>query len=225
MNKRFSFKKAVKGMKVLPLMFSMIRETAMDTTAPAMSVEVTTDKEVYTPGEEVTVLLYLRDFAPNDRGYSYFNFIIQYDSQVFHNLEYTQHSVYTDDNYTAGNEVNNLFEFNFQNPVDGSIYLGMNTSMRGIDIQVEASSRQHSIPAVDQTLVTFKLRVKEQTLASSSTISLANEFTRIRTSEAGSSFYLYSPDVTVIPPAPVFITQSPSVSVFSSGSRSNPPLQ
>ena len=42
--------------------------------------------------------------------------------------------------------------------------------MRGIDIQVEASSGQQTIPAVDQTLVTFKLRVKELTLAYSSTI-------------------------------------------------------
>ncbi|MEK3900392.1 MULTISPECIES: hypothetical protein [unclassified Paenibacillus] len=215
MKKRNRFKQAIRGMKVLPLMMSMIREAAADNTAPAMSVEVTTDKEVYTPGEEVTVLVHLKDFAPNDRGYSYLNFIVQYDSQVFDNLEYTQHSVYAEGNYTAGSEVDNLFQFNFQSPVDGSIYLGKNTSMRGIDIQVEASSGQQTIPAVEQTLVTFKLRVKELTLASSSTISLANEFTRIRTSEAASSFYLYSPDVTANSPARVEITQSPSVSVFS----------
>ncbi|WP_341346144.1 cohesin domain-containing protein [Paenibacillus sp. FSL H3-0469] len=216
MNKRNRFKQAVRGMKVLPLMMSMIREAAVDNTAPAMSVEVSTDKEVYTPGEEVTVLVHLKDFAPNDPGYSSLNFIIQYDSQVFDNLEYTQHSVYAEGNYTAGSEVDNLFQFNFQSPVDGSIYLGKNTSMRGIDIQVEASSGQHTIPAVEQTLVTFKLRVKELTLASSSTISLANEFTRIRTSEAANSFYLYSPDVTANSPARVEIAQSPSVSVFSS---------
>ncbi|MEK4849366.1 cohesin domain-containing protein [Paenibacillus sp. FSL H7-0756] len=216
MNKRNRFKQAVRGMKVLPLMMSMIREAAVDNTAPAMSVEVSTDKEVYTPGEEVTVLVHLKDFTPNDPGYSSLNFIIQYDSQVFDNLEYTQHSVYAEGNYTAGSEVDNLFQFNFQSPVDGSIYLGKNTSMRGIDIQVEASSGQHTIPAVEQTLVTFKLRVKELTLASSSTISLANEFTRIRTSEAANSFYLYSPDVTANSPARVEIAQSPSVSVFSS---------
>lgn len=202
-------------MKVLPLMMSMIREAAVDNTAPAMSVVVTTDKETYIPGEEVTVLVHLEDFAPNDPGYSSLNFIIQYDSQVFDNLEYTQHSVYAEGNYTAGSEVDNLFQFNFQSPVDGSIYLGKNTSMRGIDIQVEASSGQQTIPAVEQTLVTFKLRVKELTLASSSTISLANEFTRIRTSEAANSFYLYSPDVTANSPARIEITQSPSVSVFS----------
>ncbi|MEK3718114.1 cohesin domain-containing protein [Paenibacillus sp. FSL R7-0333] len=215
MNKRNRFKRAIRGMKVLPLMMSMIREAAVDTTAPAMSVVVTTDKEAYNPGDEVTVLVHLKDFAPNDLGYSYLNFIIQYDSQVFDNLEYTQHSVYTEGNYTAGNEVDNLFQFNFQSPVDGSIYLGKNTSMRGIDIQVEAGNGQQAIPAVDQTLVTFKLRVKELTLASSSTISLANEFTRIRTSEAANSIYLYSPDVTANAPARIEITQSPSVSVFS----------
>ncbi|ETT54265.1 cohesin domain-containing protein [Paenibacillus sp. FSL P4-0338] len=215
MNKRNRFKQAVRGMKVLPLMMSMIREAAVDNTAPAMSVVVTTDKETYIPGEEVTVLVHLKDFAPNDPGYSSLNFIIQYDSQVFDNLEYTQHSVYAEGNYTAGSEVDNLFQFNFQSPVDGSIYLGKNTSMRGIDIQVEASSGQQTIPAVEQTLVTFKLRVKELTLASSSTISLANEFTRIRTSEAANSFYLYSPDVTANSPARIEITQSPSVSVFS----------
>lgn len=70
------------------------------------------------------MLVHLKDFAPNDLGYSYLNFIIQYDSQVFDNLEYTQHSIYTEGNYTAGNEVDNLFQFNFQSPVDGSIYLG-----------------------------------------------------------------------------------------------------
>jgi hypothetical protein len=205
-------------------MLSMIREVTVDNTPPAMSVEVTTDKNVYSPGEEVTVLLHLRDFAPNDRGYSYFNFIVQYDSQVFDNTEYTQQSVYTDGNYTIGSEVNNIFQFNFRNPVDGGIYLGMNSTMRGIDIQVEAGSRQNYIPAVDQTLVTFKLRVREQTLASSSTIGLANEFTRIKTSEASSSFYLYSPDVTEISPIPVEIVHSPSVSVYSLDSGSNPLL-
>ncbi|MEK5035841.1 cohesin domain-containing protein [Paenibacillus sp. FSL R7-0302] len=215
MNKRNRFKRAIRGMKVLPLMMSMIREAAVDNTAPAMSVEVTTDKEAYNPGDEVTVLVHLKDFAPNDRGYSYLNFIIQYDSQVFDNLEYTQHSVYAEGNYTAGSEVDDLFQFNFQSPVDGSIYLGKNTSMRGIDIQVEAGSGQQTIPAVDQTLVTFKLRVKALTLASSATISLANEFTRIRTSEAANSIYLYSPDVTANSPARIEITQSPSVSVFS----------
>lgn len=224
MNKRNRFKRAIRGMKVLPLMMSMIREAAADNTAPAMSVEVTTDKAAYAPGEEVTVLVRLKDFAPNDRGYSSLNFIIQYDSQVFDNLEYTQHSVYAEGNYTAGSEVDNLFQFNFQSPVDGSIYLGKNTSMRGIDIQVEASNGQQTIPAVDQTLVTFKLRVKELTLAYSSTISLANEFTRIRTSEAANSFYLYSPDVTANSPARIEITQSPSVSVFSSGSNTNQSL-
>lgn len=224
MNKRNRFKRAIRGMKVLPLMMSMICEAAADNTAPAMSIEVTTDKEAYNPGEEVTVLVHLKDFAPNDHGYSYLNFIIQYDSQVFDNLEYTQHSVYAEGNYTAGSEVDNLFQFNFQSPVDGSIYLGKNTSMRGIDIQVEASSGQQTIPAVDQTLVTFKLRVKELTLAYSSTISLANEFTRIRTSEAANSFYLYSPDVTANSPARVDIIQSPSVSVFSSGSNTNQSL-
>ncbi|WP_405105034.1 cohesin domain-containing protein [Paenibacillus sp. FSL K6-1217] len=221
MNTRSKFKQAVRGMKVLPLMLSMIREAAVDNTAPAMSVEITTDRAVYAPGEEVTVLVHLTGFAPNDRGYSYLNFIVQYDSQVFDNLEYTQHSVYAEGNYTAGSEVNNLLQFNFQSPVDGSIYLGKNTSMRGIDIQVEAGGGQQNIPAVDQTLVTFKLRVKALTLASSSTISLANEFTRIRTSEAADSFYLYSPDVTANSPARVEITQSPSVSVFSSGSSTN----
>lgn len=70
------------------------------------------------------MLVHLKDFAPNDRGYSYLNFIIQYDSQVFDNLEYTQHSVYAEGNYTAGSEVDDLFQFNFQSPVDGSIYLG-----------------------------------------------------------------------------------------------------
>ncbi|MEK3880546.1 cohesin domain-containing protein [Paenibacillus sp. FSL M7-0420] len=215
MNKRNRFKRAIRGMKVLPLMMSMIREAAVDNTAPAMSVEVTTDKEAYNPGDEVTVLVHLKDFAPNDRGYSYLNFIIQYDSQVFDNLEYTQHSVYAEGNYTAGSEVDDLFQFNFQSPVDGSIYLGKNTSMRGIDIQVEAGSGQQTIPAVDQTLVTFKLRVKALTLASSSMISLANEFTRIRTSEAANSIYLYSPDVTANSPARIEITQSSSVSVFS----------
>ncbi|MEK4519655.1 cohesin domain-containing protein [Paenibacillus sp. FSL H8-0122] len=215
MNKRNRFKRAIRGMKVLPLMMSMIREAAVDNTAPAMSVEVTTDKEAYNPGDEVTVLVHLKDFAPNDRGYSYLNFIIQYDSQVFDNLEYTQHSVYAEGNYTAGSEVDDLFQFNFQSPVDGSIYLGKNTSMRGIDIQVEAGSGQQTIPAVDQTLVTFKLRVKALTLASSSMISLANEFTRIRTSEAANSIYLYSPDVTANSAARIEITQSPSVSVFS----------
>ncbi|MEK3790721.1 cohesin domain-containing protein [Paenibacillus sp. FSL R7-0204] len=215
MNKRNRFKRAIRGMKVLPLMMSMIREAAVDNTAPVMSVEVTTDKEAYNPGDEVTVLVHLKDFAPNDRGYSYLNFIIQYDSQVFDNLEYTQDSVYAEGNYTAGSEVDDLFQFNFQSPVDGSIYLGKNTNMRGIDIQVEARSGQQAIPAVDQTLVTFKLRVKELTLASSATISLANEFTRIRTSEAANSIYLYSPDVTANAPARIEITQSPSVSVFS----------
>lgn len=215
MNTWTGFKKVVKGTRLLPLMMSIIREVTVDNTSPAMSVEVTTDKASYSPGEEVTVFVHLRDFAPNDRGYSYFNFIVQYDSAVFDNSEYTQHSVYADGNYTAGDEVNNIFQFNFQNPVDGSIYLGMNTTMRGIDIQVEASSKTGHIPAVDQTLVSFKLRVKEQTLASSTSISLANEFTRIRTSEAGNSFYLYSPDVIEISSAPIGITQSPSVTVFS----------
>ena len=222
MNKWTGLKQAVRGTKILPLMVSMIREVTADNTPPAMSVEVTTDKAAYSPGEEVTVLVHLRDFAPNDRGYSYFNFIVQYDSQVFDNIEYTQQSVYTDGSYTAGSEVNNIFQYNFQNPVDGSIYLGMNTAIRGIDIQVETSSKQNYIPAVDQTLVTFKLRVKEHTLASSSTISLANEFTRIRTSEAGNSSYLYSPDVTEISPAPVDIVHSPSVSVFSLDADINP---
>lgn len=215
MNRRFRFKQAVRRIKILPLMLSMIREASVDNTSPAMRVEVTTDKEAYSPGEEVTVQVHLRDFAANDCGYSYFNFIVQYDSEVFSNLEYTQHSIYTEGNYTAGDEVNNRAGFNFQSPVDGSIYLGMNTSIRGIDIQVEADGGQYTIPAVDQTLATIKLRVKEQTLASSSLISLANEFTRIRTSEAGSSFYLYSPDVMVSAPARVDITTSPSVSVFS----------
>lgn len=50
MNKRNRFKRAIRGMKVLPLMMSMIREAAVDNTAPAMSVEVTTDKEAYNPG-------------------------------------------------------------------------------------------------------------------------------------------------------------------------------
>ncbi|MEK3675301.1 cohesin domain-containing protein [Paenibacillus sp. FSL R10-2771] len=221
MNTWTGFKKVVKTTRLLPLMMSMIREVTVDSTAPAMSVEVTTDKSSYLPGDEVTVQVLLRDFAPNDHGYSYFNFIVQYDSQVFDNAEYTQQSVYTDANYSPGDEVNNIFQFNFQNPVDGSIYLGMNTTMRGIDIQVEAANKLSCIPAVDQTLVTFKLRVREQTLASSSTISLANEFTRIRTSEAGNSFYLYSPDVTEITPAPVEITRSPSVSVFSSPESTN----
>jgi hypothetical protein len=221
MNKWTGFKKVAKTTRVLPLMMSMIREVTVDNTPSAMSVEVTTDKSSYLPGEEVTVLVLLRDFAPNDRGYSYFNFIVQYDSQVFDNAEYTQQSVYTDGNYTPGDEVSNIFQFNFQNPVDGSIYLGMNTTMRGIDIQVEASNKQNNIPAVDQTLLAFKLRLKEQTLASSSTISLANEFTRIRTSEAGNSFYLYSPDVTEIIPAPVEIIQPQSVSVFSSLESNN----
>lgn len=224
MNKWTGLKQAVRGIKILPLMVSMIREVTADNTPPAMSVEVTTDKAAYSPGEEVTVLVHLRDFAPNDRGYSYFNFIVQYDSQVFDNIEYTQQSVYTDGSYAAGNEVNNIFQYNFQNPVDGSIYLGMNTTIRGIDIQVEASSKQNYIPAVDQTLATFKLRVKEHTLASSSTIRLANEFTRIRTSEAGNSFYLYSPDVTEISPVPVEIVHSPSVSVFSLDADINPLL-
>ncbi|AIQ44147.1 hypothetical protein MKZ24_06445 [Paenibacillus sp. FSL R7-0297] len=215
MNKWTGFKKVVKNTRLLPLMMSIIHDVTVDSTTPAMSVEVATDKSSYLPGEEVTVLLLLRDFAPNDHGYSYFNFIVQYDSQVFDNSEYTQQSVYTERNFTPGDEVNNMFQFNFQNPVDGSIYIGMNTTMRGIDIQVEAANKLSFIPAVDQTLITFKLRVREQTLASSSTISLANEFTRIRTSEAGNSFYLYSPDVNEIAPVPVEITQSPSVSVFS----------
>lgn len=215
MNKWTGFKKVVKNTRLLPLMMSIIHDVTVDSTTPAMSVEVATDKSSYLPGEEVTVLLLLRDFAPNDHGYSYFNFIVQYDSQVFDNSEYTQQSVYTERNFTPGDEVNNMLQFNFQNPVDGSIYIGMNTTMRGIDIQVEAANKLSFIPAVDQTLITFKLRVREQTLASSSTISLANEFTRIRTSEAGNSFYLYSPDVNEIAPVPVEITQSPSVSVFS----------
>ncbi|WNS42525.1 hypothetical protein [Paenibacillus sp. MMS20-IR301] len=215
MSKWTGFKNVVKRTRFLPLMLSMIREVTVDNTPPAMSVEVTTDKASYFPGEEVIVSVHLGDFTPSDRGYSYLNFIVQYDSQVFDNSEYLQHSTYKDANYTAGNEVNNIFQFNFQNPVDGSIHLGMNTTMRGIDIQVEAGSKHNCIPAVDQTLVTFKLRVKEQTLAFNSSITLANEFTRIRTSDAGNSFYLYSPDVTVIPPASVVISQSPSVSVFS----------
>lgn len=215
MNRRFRFKQAVRRIKILPLMLSMIREATVDNTSPAMHVEVTTDKETYSPGEEVTVQVHLRDFVPDVSGYSYFNFIVQYDSEVFSNLEYTQHSVYTEGSYTAGDKIDDRQAFHFQNPVDGSIYLGMNTSIRGIDIQVEAGGGKHAIPAVNQTLAIFKLRVKEHTLASSSLISLANEFTRIRTSEAANSFYLYSPDVTVSAPARVDIVPSPSVSVFS----------
>ncbi|WP_019914883.1 cohesin domain-containing protein [Paenibacillus sp. HW567] len=215
MKKRSRFKKYFKGSGFLTLIFSMFREISVDNTPPVMSVEVTTDRSSYAPGEEVTVLVHLRDFIPNDPGYSYLNFIVQYDSAVFDNSEYLQQSVYKKEAYTSGNEVNTITEYNFMSPVDGSIYLDMNTSLRGIDIQVEANTKQISIPAVDQTLVTFKLRVREHTLAASSTICLANEFTRIRTSEVSDSFYLYSPDVAEIAPEPVAIIPSPSVSVFS----------
>ncbi|AIQ49837.1 hypothetical protein R70723_31120 [Paenibacillus sp. FSL R7-0273] len=218
MNGWLGFKKAFKGSNFLTLMFSMMREVTIDNTPPAMSVEVTTDQTAYAPGDEVTVLVNLRNFAPNDRGYSYMNFIVQYDSAVFDNAEYLVQSAYSDSAFTPGNEVGNIFQYNFVNPVDGGIYFGMNTTMRGIDIQVEANSKQAQIPAVDQTLVTFKLRVKEHTLAGSSTISLANEFTRIRTSEASNSFYLYSPDITVLASEPVAIVPTPQVSVYSMGS-------
>lgn len=215
MNKWSGFKKYFKGTGFLTLMFSMLREISVDNTPPAMSVEVTTDKSSYAPGEEVTVLVHLRDFATDDPGYSYFNFIVQYDSAVFDNSEYLQQSVYKKQAYTSGNEVIDRTKYSFMSPVDGSIYLDMNTSLRGIDIQVEASTKQFSIPAVNQTLVTFKLRVRENTLAASSAICLANEFTRIRTSEANNGNYLYSPDVTEIISEPIAIIPSPSVSVFS----------
>jgi hypothetical protein len=215
MNRWFGFKKYFKGSRFLTLMFSMMHEVTIDNTPPAMSVEVTTDRPSYAPGEEVTVLMHLRNFAPNDRGYGYMNFIVQYDSDVFDNSEYLEQSAYSESAYTPGNEVSNIYQFNFMNPVDGGIYFGMNSTMRGIDIQVEAITKQTQIPAVDQTLITFKLRVKEHTLAASSTISLASEFTRIRTSEANNSFYLYSPDITVLTPEPVAIVATPQVSVYS----------
>lgn len=215
MIKLSNFKKNFRSSRLLTLMFSTMHEVTADTTPPAMSVMVTTDKAAYTPGEEVTVQVHLKDFSANDRGYSYLNFIVQYDSNVFDNTEYLHQSYYKEDCYTAGNEVDNLFKFNFISPVDGSIYFGKNTSMRGIDIQVEANNKQTFIPAVDQTLVTFKLRIKEDTLASTSMISLANEFTRIRTSISNSSVYLYSPDVTSISSEPTNIIPSITVSTYS----------
>ncbi|MDF9840000.1 MULTISPECIES: cohesin domain-containing protein [unclassified Paenibacillus] len=221
MNRWPGFKKYFKGTNFLTLMFSMMREVTIDNTPPAMTVEVTTDQPAYAPGDEVTVLLNLRNFDPNDQGYSYMNFTVQYDSEVFDNSEYLVQSAYSDSAFTPGSEVGNIFQFNFMNPVDGGIYFGMNTTMRGIDIQVETNSKHTQIPAVDQTLVTFKLRVKEHTLASSSTISLANEFTRIRTSEAGNSVYLYSPDITVQTTEPVAIIPTPQVSVYSMGPNVN----
>ncbi|KUP21638.1 cohesin domain-containing protein [Paenibacillus sp. DMB5] len=214
-------KKYFKGTNFLTLMFSMMREVTIDNTPSAMSVEVTTNQPAYAPGDEVTVLVNLRNFASNDQGYSYMNFTVQYDSEVFDSSEYLVQSAYSDSAFTPGNEVGNIFQYNFMNPVDGGIYFGMNTTMRGIDIQVETNSKHTQIPAVDQTLVTFKLRVKEHTLASSSTISLANEFTRIRTSEAGNSLYLYSPDITVHTSEPVAIIPNPQVSVYSMGPNAN----
>lgn len=221
MSRLLSFKKYFKGSRFLTLMSSMMHEVTIDNTPPAMSVEVTTDQPAYAPGEEVTVLVHLQNFAPNDRGYSYMNFIVQYDSDVFDNSEYLKQSAYTESAFTPGNEVSNIFQFNFMNPVDGGIYFGMDTTMCGIDIQVEANTKQTQIPAVDQTLVTFKLRVKEHTLATSSMISLASEFTRIRTSETNNSCYLYSPDITVIAPEPVAIVPTPRVSVYSMGTDVN----
>lgn len=222
MIKLFNFKNYFRSSRLLTLMFTTMHEVTADTTPPAMSVEVTTDKPAYTPGEEVTVQVHLKNFSPNDHGYSYLNFIVQYDSNIFDNTEYLHHSCYKEDCYTAGNEVDNSFEFNFISPVDGSIYFGKNTSMRGIDIQVEANNTHALIPAVDQTLVTFKLRIKEDTLASTSLISLANEFTRIRTSISNSSVYLYSPDVTSISSEPTSILPSITVSTYSQYIPNNP---
>lgn len=217
LNRWLGFKKYFKGTNLLTLMFSMVREVTVDNTPSAMSVEVTTDQAAYAPGDEVTVMVNLRNFAPNDSGYSYMNFTVQYDSEVFDNSEYLVQSAYNDSSFTPGNEVGNIFQFNFLNPVDGGVYFGMDTTMRGIDIQVEANSKHAQIPAVDQTLLTFKLRVKEHTLASSGSISLANEFTRIRTSEANNSYYLYSPDITALESEPVAIVPTPQVSVYSMG--------
>lgn len=215
------FKKYFRRSKFLMLMFTMMRGVTSDNTPPVMTVEVTTDKTAYVPGDEATVLVHLKNFTSNDSGYSYLNFIVQYDSSVFNNLEYVNQSIYKDEHFTAGSEVNNIFKFNFMNPVDGSISFGMNTTMRGIDIQVEANNRQTYIPAVDQTLITFKLRIKNETHATSSTISLANEFTRIRTSTAGSSVYLYSPDVEVVPAVPLMIHPSMKAPPFSQGLHCN----
>ncbi|UQZ33965.1 hypothetical protein C2I18_10765 [Paenibacillus sp. PK3_47] len=217
MNRMSIFKKYFKGSRFLTLMFSMMREVTVDSTSPAMTATVKTDKTFYVPGEEVTVQVLLQDFAPDDQGYSFFNFIVQYDSQVFDNSEYLEQSVYKETGFTPGSEVSNAFQFNFLSPADGSISFGADTTMRGIDLQVEANSKHICIPAVNQTLVTFKLRVKEHTLASSSVISLANEFTRIRACEANNNFYLYSPDITALPSEPVAIAAAPSVSVFSAG--------
>ncbi|WP_150270143.1 cohesin domain-containing protein [Paenibacillus tepidiphilus] len=220
MYKWSGFKKAFQRSRFLTLMVSMMHEVTVDSTPPAMSVQVTTDKPSYEPGDEVIVRLLLSDFASGDPGYSYLNFIVQYDSEIFDNAEYLEQSAYKDAAFTAGHEVSNMFQYNFINPVDGGISFGLSTSMRGIDIQVEAKHKQ-SIPAVDQTLATLKLRVKDSVQNASSVIGLAGEFTRIRTAENGNSVYLYSPDIAEIPAGPVTITSACTVPAYiSEGSPS-----
>ncbi|SEU12243.1 hypothetical protein [Paenibacillus sp. NFR01] len=199
MQKWSGFKRYFQTSRFLTLMFSMVREIAVDNTQSAMSVHVTTNKQIYVPGEDVVVSVHLRDFMPEDCGYSYINLMVQYDSDVFENTEFVSQYVYKEEAYAAGHQVSNIFQYNFLSPVDGGVHFGVNNRMRGIDIQVEANSKKAPIPAVDQTLVAFKLRVKKEATAASSLISLANEFTRIRTSEAGSSVYLYAPDITEVP--------------------------
>ncbi|WP_151733623.1 hypothetical protein [Paenibacillus tengchongensis] len=200
------FKQVFQRSRFLTLMVSMMHEVTVDSTPPAMTVQVVTDKSSYSPGDEVTVRLLLSNFVSGDPGYSYLNFIVQYDSEVFDNSEYLEQSTYSDSGFTAGPLVSNMFQYTFLNPVDGGINFGRNTSMRGIDIQVEAKHKHTAIPAADQTLVTFKLRVKATSLPADAVISLAGEFTRIRTCEAANSVYLYSPDIAEIPAIPVSIT-------------------
>lgn len=211
------FKQAFSASRVSTLMISMLQGVTGGHSDPVMAVEVSTDKKSYVPGEEVLVSVHLLDFAERDQGYGYMNFIVQYDSSVFENGEYVNRFEYDQDAYAPGDYVHNPFQFDVSAPKEGHIYVGMNPHMRGIDIQVESRGAS-PIPAADQTLITFKLRVKEEAWLGSTDISLANEFTRVRTSDTAGGDYLYSPDVTPYQ-ASISVTspQPASARRFSSG--------
>ncbi|MFD2383740.1 immunoglobulin-like domain-containing protein, partial [Paenibacillus xanthanilyticus] len=161
-------KTVISSALIASIVASAFSGVAGATPLPNMTVEVTTDKATYAPGDEVIVSVKLKDIGNVDpSGLWSESVAVLYDASVFDSTPYTQTSSgvqeFTAGNFTKGNLVADETKYDFYTPTvvtsanDPDVPSGMNEVRL---VVMDQSVGSNPIPATDQVIATFKLRVK-----------------------------------------------------------------